>query len=230
MATLTVSNNQLRLIQNALDFYSRVGIGQMNVIKDHPTYEGVLREKLRPKKTIEVGDRTEQGEVIKITKNRIQTKGWWNTKEELRWFPRDQVKLSIDYGQFHSIRDAGERQLNVGRNMLLQEEIHNNGSYGIHNPNVDESCRIAFDIIQVIRHEFWKADEDRKDYTVDSSVHLSTKDSNRIKVELDPTHRDMLNLSNRDVIELIKAITNSPLPNDTLLKAFKEYEQKLNAD
>lgn len=184
MATLTVTNEQLRLIQNALDFYSRVGIGQMNVIKDHPTFEGALREKLRPKKTIEVGDKTEQGEVIKITKNRIQTKGTWNTKEELRWFPKKQVKLSIDYSKFHHIRDAGERVLNMGRNMLLSDMLPYNGSYGIHNPKVDESCRVAFDIIQVIRHEFWKADDDKTHYTVDASVHLITKDSNKIKVEL----------------------------------------------
>lgn len=184
MATLTVTNEQLRLIQQALDFYSRVGIGQMWAIKDHPTYEGVLRENLRPKKVIEVGDRTEQGEVVKITKNRIQTKGWWGAKEELRWFPKEQVKLSIDYGQFHDLRDTAEKILNTGRNMLLQDELPNNGSYGIFNENVHESCRVAFDIIQVIRHEFWKVNEDRQEYTVDASVHLRTKDSNKIKVEL----------------------------------------------
>lgn len=184
MATLTVTNEQLRLIQKALDFYSRVGIGQMWAVKEHPTYEGVLRDKLRPKKPIEVGDKTEQGEVIKITKNRIQTKGWWGAKEELRWFPKEKVKLSIDYEQFHQIRDTAEKILNTGRNMLLQEEISNNGSYGIYNTNVDESCRVAFDIVQVIRHEFWKANEDRVDYTVDASLHLTTKDSNKVKVQL----------------------------------------------
>ena len=68
--------------------------------------------------------------------------------------------------------------------MLLQEELHNNASYGIYNPNVDESCRIAFDIIQVIRHEYWKANPNRSDITVDSSVHLSTKDSDKVKVKL----------------------------------------------
>jgi hypothetical protein len=156
----------------------------MWAIKDHPTYEGALREKLRPKKTIEVGDKTEQGEVVKMTKTRIQTKGWWGGKEELRWFPKEQVKLSIDYSKFHHIRDAGERVLNMGRNMLLSDMIPHNGSYGIHHPSVDESCRVAFDMIQVIRHEFWKANEDRKEYTVDASVHLSTKDSDKIKVEL----------------------------------------------
>lgn len=29
MATLTVTDKQLRLIQQALDFYSRIGIGQL---------------------------------------------------------------------------------------------------------------------------------------------------------------------------------------------------------
>jgi hypothetical protein len=184
MATLEVTEEQLRLIQKALDFYSRVGIGQMDVIKDHPTYEGVLREKLRPKKPIEIGDRTEQGEVVKVTKNRIQTKGWWGAKEELRWFPKDQVKLSIDYEKFHLIRDAGVRTLCMGRNMLLSDMMSHNASYGIHNPSVDESCRVAFDIIQVIRHEFWKRDPNRSDITVDSSVHLWTAESDNIKVKL----------------------------------------------
>jgi hypothetical protein len=59
-------------------------------------------------------------------------------------------------------------------------------SYGIYNPNeVDESCRVAFDLIQVIRHEFWKNDPDRSSITVDSSVHLSTKESGKIKCKID---------------------------------------------
>ena len=122
--------------------------------------------------------------MVKITKNRIQTKGWWGAKEELRWFPKDKVKLSIDYEKYHHLRDTAEKILNTGRNMLLQEELPNNGSYGIFNENVHESCRVAFDIIQVIRHEFWKANEDRLEYTVDASVHLRTENSNKIKVEL----------------------------------------------
>jgi hypothetical protein len=50
--------------------------------------------------------------------------------------------------------------------------------------NVDESSRVAYDLVQVIRHEFWKADPDRSPHVVMSSVHLSTKDSDQIKVEL----------------------------------------------
>jgi len=58
------------------------------------------------------------------------------------------------------------------------------GIWGIYNPKVDETCREAYDILQVIRHEFWKADETRSNITVDSSVHLTTKDAKNIKVTL----------------------------------------------
>jgi hypothetical protein len=184
MPQLTVTDEQLHLIQKALDMYSRIGIGQMWAIKEHPTFENVLRDKLRPKKELEVGDSTERGEIVEIKKKTVKTKGSWGKGEEVREWAKDDVKLSIDYSQFHNIRDRAERILNQGRNMLLQEELHNNASYGIYNPNVDESCRIAFDIIQVIRHEYWKANPDRSDVTVDSSVHLSTKDSDKVKVKL----------------------------------------------
>lgn len=185
MATLTLTEEQLRLVQRALDFYSRVGIGQMWAIKEHPTYENHLYEKLRPKKEIEVGDRTERGEVVEIGKGYIKTKGYWGNGEEIReWKDVENVKLSIDYDLFHEIRDNAEKVLNQGRNMLLAEEIPNNGSWGIFNPNVDESCRVAYDIVQVIRHEFWKANPNRSTVTVDSSVTPWTKESDKIKCKL----------------------------------------------
>jgi hypothetical protein len=185
MTTLELTNEQLRLVQQALDFYSRVGIGQMWAIKEHPTYENHLREKLRPKKKLEVGDRTERGEVVEIGKGYIKTKGHWSNGEEIReWTDVENVKLSIDYGMYHEIRDRAEKVLNQGRNMLLQEELPNNGSWGIFNPSVDESCQVAFDIIQVIRHEFWKQNPNRSNITVDSSVHLHCKDSEKIKCKL----------------------------------------------
>ncbi len=184
MATLNVTNEQLRLIQTALDMYSRIGIGQMWVIKEHPTFENILMDKLRPKKQLEVGDKTERGEIVEIKKKKIKTKGRWDGREEIREWRKEEVKLSIDYSQFHNIRDKAEKILNQGRNELLQDNLHDNASYGIYNQNVDESCRVAFDIIQVIRHEFWKANSDRSDITVDSHLHLRTKDSDKIKVNL----------------------------------------------
>jgi hypothetical protein len=187
MATLHVTEKQLKLIQTALDFYSRVGIGQMWAIKDHPTYQNVLYDKLRPKKELELGDRTERGEIVEIGDGYIKTKGSWGNGEEIRtWTDVDKIKLSIDYSLYHKIRDEGEDLLIAGRNKLLQEDdLHKNGHYGIFNEQVDDTCRIAFDIIQVIRHEFWKRDPERSSITVDSSVTIWTKDGNKVKCELD---------------------------------------------
>jgi hypothetical protein len=186
MATLTVTEEQLKLVQQALDFYSRVGIGQMWAIKDHPTYQSVLYDKLRPKKELELGDRTERGEIVEIGDGYIKTKGSWGKGEEIRtWTDVNKIKLSIDYGLYHKIRDEGEDLLNAGRNKLLQEDLHKHGSYGIFNPQVDESCRVAYDLIQVIRHEFWKKNPERSSITVDSSVTIWTKDGDKVKCELD---------------------------------------------
>lgn len=187
MPTLTVTVEQLRLIEYALDFYSRVGIAQIWVIKDHPTFENVLGDKLRVKKPLEVGDKTERGTVTEIGKGYVKTKGFWSAKEEERtWKDVENIKHSIDYGQFHDIREKADKLFNEGKNLLLQEDMDKNGSYGIHNSNVHESCRTAFDIKQVIRHEFWKRNPDRSEMTVDSHIHFtSTIDSHKIKCNLD---------------------------------------------
>jgi len=143
MARIELNNNQLRLIQRALDFYSRVGIGQFEVIKEHPTFERHLSNELKL------------------------------------------MNRKTDYNRFHQVRDSVDAMLVQPRNMLIQDPTHpRNGSWGIHNIKVDESCREAYDIIQVIRHEFWKADETRSNITVDSSVNLVTKDTGNIKVTL----------------------------------------------
>jgi hypothetical protein len=186
MTTLTITENQLRVIQNALDFYARVGIGQMNVITDHPTFENSLYEKLKPKKELEIGDKTNRGEILEINKNYIKTKGNWNGKEEIKtWKDIDNIKLSIDYSIFHQIKDESQKLLNKGRNLLLEKDLLSNGSYGINNPNVDESCRIAHDILQVIRYEFWKNNQNQNNNVVASSVYLTTKDSDKIKCKID---------------------------------------------
>jgi hypothetical protein len=185
LTTLTVTEDQLRLVQRALDFYARVGIGQMWAIKEHPTYERHLADKLRSKEPLKVGDQTERGEVVEIGEGYIKTKGSWGKGEEIKtWKDPENVKRPTDYGRYHEIRDNGERILNQGRNMLLQEEIPDNGSWGIHNPNADESCRVAYDLVQIIRHEFWKNDPERSNMTVDSSVLLHTKDTHKVKCEI----------------------------------------------
>ena len=188
MATLEVNNKQLRLIQRALDLYSRVGAGQFGVIKDHPTFERHLCNECIPVKDIEVGDRTSQGEILEIKNGKALINGsikngMWD--KETAWKKLKDVKLSTDYSRFHSIRDEVDNRLTEVRNILIQDySTGRNGNWGVYNPKVDESCREAFDLIQVIRHEFWKDDEKRSSITVDSSIHFTSKDSNNIKVTL----------------------------------------------
>ena len=117
----------------------------------------------------------------------VKTRGFWSAKEEERtWTDIENIKHSIDYELFHDIREKADKLFNEAKNLLLQEDMHKDGSYGIHNSNVHESCRTAFDIKQVIRHEFWKRNPNRSEMTVDSHIHFtSTVDSHKIKCNLD---------------------------------------------
>lgn len=143
MAKLEVTNKQLRLIQHALDFYSRVGIGQFERIKEHPTFERHLYNEFKD----------EQG----IT----------------------------DYGKLHQVRDEVDEIFNQAKKLLYNESSAvKNGGWGIGHTSVDDSCRDAFDLVKVIRHEFWKKNPNRSNITVDSSIHLTDRKNRNIKVEL----------------------------------------------
>ena len=159
--------------------------------KEHPTFEKYLHKEFAlGSGDFKVGDQTTRGEVVEICpKGRwIKTKGSWDNGEEIRmWEDIENIRYSTDYSRYHSVRDAVDMALVHPRNMLCNDySLSRNGSWGIHNPNVDDSCREAFDIIQVIRHEFWKRNENRSDITVDSSIHFTSGsgESNKIKCEL----------------------------------------------
>ncbi len=190
MNTLHLTNEQLSIIQQALDFYSRVGIGQFNVIKEHPTFQEHLYKEFAPKKQLEVGDKTQRGEIVEIDKKGkwIKTKGSWGNGEEIKkWTDVQNIKHSTDYSKYHEVRDMVDIELTYPRNRLINDmEMPRHGSWGIHHPSVDDSCRIAFDIIQVIRHERWKLDENRSNITVDSSIHFThRKDNSSNKIKCD---------------------------------------------
>jgi hypothetical protein len=186
MAKIELTNNQLRLIQRALDFYSRVGILQFEEIVRHPTIDNSIDEQFTPKKKLEVGDETMRGEIVEIGKKFIKTKGSWGKGEEIKkWTDIDKIKLSPDWSEIHRLRDQITYHFNHIKCMIDGENQFSNGGHlGIHHKKVDESCREAFDIVQVIRHEFWKADEKRSTITVDSSISLCTS-APQVKVELD---------------------------------------------
>ena len=184
MAKIELNNDQLRLIQKALDFYSRVGIGQFNQILEHPTFEKSLHIQFSPKRPFKIGDKTMRGEIVKITKKAIWTKGnWGNGEETKKWTDMENIMFSPDWEALHNKENEIKDQLNIARNMLYGEDMGKNGSWGIYSDKVDESCREAYNIIQVIRHEFWKANPNRCSITVDSSVDSWIK--NKVKVEID---------------------------------------------
>ena len=193
MNILEVTDEQLRLIQRALDFYSRIGIGQFERIKEHPTFERHLENACRPDREPKVGDRTPQGEILEIKNGKAlingsvdKKTGHWCDKKE--WKKLGDVKLSTDYSRYHEIRDVVDSALVQPRNMLIQDfTLGRNANWGIYNENVDDSCRVAFDIVQVIRHEYWKKDPNRSSITVDSHVHFSHRadgSSEKIKCTL----------------------------------------------
>ena len=192
MNKLELTDEQLWLVQSALDFYSRVGIGQFNVIKDHPTFESHLYEVCIPNKEIEVGDKTQQGTIIEIKDGKALINGSVNKEghwcEEKEWKKLKDIKLSTDYSRYHSIRDSVDQMLLHPRNMLINDlTLSTNGSWGIYSESVDDSCRMAFDMIKVIRHERWKRDPKRSSVTVDSSIlfsHRKDNSSDKIKCEL----------------------------------------------
>lgn len=175
------------LIERALDFYARIGIGQWTEIKNHPTFENCLYKLCTPNKEIEVGDKTPQGEVKEIKDGKALISGSvkdgkWDAEWE--WKKLEDVELSTNYSQFHSIRDNIDKELSKVRDELCGTRSGVNGSWGIYNESVDESCRIAFDIQQVIRHERWKINPNRSSATVDSHIHFSSPSSGEIKCEI----------------------------------------------
>jgi len=193
MAILEVTEDQLHLIQRALYFYSRIGIGQFDKIKDHPTFEKHLHKEFAVGSgPFKVGDKTMRGEVVEVCpKGRwIKTKGRWNGEEEVRmWEDVENIEYSTDYSRYHAVRDSVDNMLVQPRNILYNNsELGRNGSWGIHNPNVDDSCRLAFDIVQVIRHEFWKRNPNHSNMTVDSHIHFTSTEgeSDKIKCNLTP--------------------------------------------
>lgn len=192
MNVLELTDEQIWIVERALDFYSRVGIGQFSVVKDHPTFVNHLRSHFSLKKgPFEIGDQTERGEIVEIdAKGKwIKTKGIWGGKEEIRkWDDVENINYLTDYSKYHREIENAEKILKEARNILISDPtMPKNGSWGIYNSSVDDSCRQAYDMVQVIRHERWKKNPNRSNATVDSSIHFShTKDdsSNKIKCKL----------------------------------------------
>lgn len=185
MAKIKLTNKQLRLIQDALELYSRIGILQFDRIFDHPSIDRIIKNSYTPDKEIKVGTQTMRGEVVEIGDGYIKTKGHWGKGEEIRtWTDIENIQLSPDWTEYHNSKDLIRMLFNqINKEITNDPTFSPNQSLGIHNEQVKE-CREAFDIIQVIRHEFWKENPNRSSATVDSSIHLTSNEQS-VKVELD---------------------------------------------
>lgn len=195
MATLTCTNEQLRLIQDALELYSRIGIMQIDYILYHPFVDQMIHEQFRPKKNqLEVGDKTERGKIVEIGKKYIVTEGYWSDWEDRhtpkqikkilkdnpsgwylerrKWTDIDKIKLSTDYSKYHEHVDKIKNICSELKNLIANDfQIKNkNASYSIGRSKEGQYNIDAYDMIQVIRHEFWKQNPNRSSITVDSSI------------------------------------------------------------
>ena len=185
MATIKLTNKQLRLIQRSLDFYSRVGCLQFDEILSHPTINNAMNSQFTPDKELEVGDETMRGKIVEIGKGFIKTKGTWGKGEEIKtWTDVDKIKLSPNWNELHDNTDEIRLKLNSLKRLITGENWGSGGHLGIYNGKTDDSCREAYDILQVIRNEFWKEEPNRSSITVDSSISLSSKEP-IVEVKLD---------------------------------------------
>lgn len=168
------TEEELHLINKALDFYSRVGAGQFSEIVNHPTFEKYCEEYCTPKREPIVGDSTDQGKILEIKKGKALIAGsvkdgkWCKDHE---WKPLSKVKLSVNYSMFHEKRDRFHKLLCEARDIFIGKDHGTHGNWGIFNPALDDSCRTAFHLHQVIRHEFWKLKNEKHETSTTISAH-----------------------------------------------------------
>ena len=104
---IKLNEDQLRMINDSLDLYSRVGHLQFKIILEHPTIENLLEKSFTPDKLLEVGDHTTRGEIVEINKDYIKTKGTWDGKPEIKkWDDIKNIKLSPDWAIIHNVKAA----------------------------------------------------------------------------------------------------------------------------
>lgn len=185
MAKINLTNKQLRLIQTSLDLYSRIGGIQLDEILSHPTISNYIQKNATIKKVLDVGDVTERGKIVEIGDGFIKTEGsWGNGKEIKTWTDIDKIRLSPDYSKIHQTENLIRQKLSEIKVLITEDPVYYSAYLGIYNLNVDETCREAYDMIQYIRHEFWKNNLTHSNATVDSSIYKSTTEE-PIIVKLD---------------------------------------------
>lgn len=84
------------------------------------------------------------------------------------------IPNKINWQDYHALKDKINQYFSDVKYLIAGIYLGTNGSHGIHSKKIDESCREAFDILQVFRHEIWKNQPDRNNAVVSSSVHYAS--------------------------------------------------------
>lgn len=169
--TINCTEKELYLIASCLEFYTRVGIGQMNAICNHPSFEKIIEGLCTPNRSPIVGDSTPQGKVLEISNGKCLINGsvkngkWCKDKE---WKKIKDVKISPDYSLYHKIMMTLVNELSAARDKAFNKNIGASGNFGIFNKQVDDSCRIAYHLKQEINHELWKNQDNKLNYSISS--------------------------------------------------------------
>ena len=64
------------------------------------------------------------------------------------------------YSQYHLVRDQVDSKLSEVKKLLYNDENGFLGHWGIGHPNVDESCREAYDLMRKLKAELFKQNTD----------------------------------------------------------------------
>jgi hypothetical protein len=178
MAKIELSNKHLQLIKDALELYSRLSLLQIERILEHPDIENLIESNFRDNTPLKVGDETERGVVVEIGKNLVKTRGIWEGKEEVKtWTDVTCIKKSPDWEKIHILNHDANSIIAILKNIITQ-----NNTVFVKKTSISNDC---FDMVQIIRHEFWKNNKNKSEHTIDSSILLSNKDNNIFKVDID---------------------------------------------
>ena len=80
-------------------------------------------------------------------------------------------RLMINHSKFWEDYDSRERLGELIKEMrnIIYPQLNGYAHWGIYSINCPQESKVAYDIIQVLRHELWKNQDDRPNWTVDSA-------------------------------------------------------------
>lgn len=100
--------------------------------------------------------------------------------------------LMVNHSDFWEDWNKRERLEEIIREMrdIIYPELNGCDSWGIYNIKCPRESKIAYDIIQVLRHELWKSKEEKTRYTNDAYPPLIASHEDLCKVRVENERND----------------------------------------